>query len=144
MIQTMLADQGLACALGAVESLSKPVQREELTAILSRYNQPRSGCTALIVEDDPLTRELLRRSLDGEGWQICEPAVGLADLHQLSQNHPQIILLDLQMPELDGFGLVEELQRHEQWRTIPIVVITARDLTAEDRGRLNGYVARIL
>ena len=55
-----------------------------------------------------------------------------------------MILLDLMMPEMDGFEVVAELRRHEAWRTIPIVVVTAKELTAEDRQRLNGYVERIL
>jgi len=57
---------------------------------------------------------------------------------------PSVILLDLKIPEMDGFEFVAEFRRHEAWRAIPIVVITARDLSSEDRERLNGYVQKIL
>ena len=57
---------------------------------------------------------------------------------------PGLILLDLMMPEMDGFEFVVELHRHEAWRAIPVVVVTANELTTEDRRRLNGYVEKIL
>jgi CheY-like chemotaxis protein len=62
----------------------------------------------------------------------------------MDQTTPDVIMLDLVMPELDGFDFVDELRKREAWRTIPIVVITAKDLTVEERLRLNGYVEKIL
>jgi CheY-like chemotaxis protein len=62
----------------------------------------------------------------------------------MEQNQPELILLDLMMPEMDGFQFLEEVRKHEAWRSIPVIVITAKTLTAEDRQRLNGSVEKIL
>jgi CheY-like chemotaxis protein len=65
-------------------------------------------------------------------------------LERLAENQPELILLDLMMPEMDGFQFIDHVRQHEAWRAIPIVVVTVKDLTAEDRLRLNGYVADII
>jgi CheY-like chemotaxis protein len=89
-------------------------------------------------------REMLRRRLENEGWLVREAEQGRAALARVAEQAPELILLDLMMPEMDGFQFVEELRKHEAWRSIPIVVITAKDLTEEDHLRLNGYVEKIL
>jgi len=98
----------------------------------------------LVVEDDPPSREILRRTLEGEGWTVVEAADGRAALAQVSERRPDAILLDLMLPEVDGFQFVAELQARKEWRSIPVIVVTARDLTAQDRSRLNGHVEKIL
>jgi CheY-like chemotaxis protein len=82
--------------------------------------------------------------LEQEGWQVREAENGRAALAAVAIEHPRLILLDLMMPEMDGFQFVEELQRQHAHHTIPIVVITAKDITVEDRLRLSGYVEKIL
>ena len=72
------------------------------------------------------------------------PQNGRIGLERVAASPPDLILLDLMMPELDGFGFVERLRAEPAWRTIPVLVITAKDLTVEDRLRLNGWVERIL
>ena len=99
---------------------------------------------ALVVEDEDLTRELLSRSLTHDGWTVREARTGAEGLRLVSEDPPDVILLDLIMPEMDGFQFVDELQRDDTWRKIPIVVVTAKDLTAADRMRLNGNVIQIL
>jgi CheY-like chemotaxis protein len=80
-----------------------------------------------------------------EGWQIREAANGRLGLEELSTSGiPGLILLDLMMPEMDGFEFMEEFRRHPEWRDIPVIVVTAKELTAEDRDRLNGCMVRIL
>ena len=102
----------------------------------------------LVVEDEPATREMLRRFLEAEGWMVTEAENGRAALEQLAAlpvaQRPALIVLDLMMPEMDGFEFVDEIRLHEDWRSIPIVVVTAKDLTAKDRLRLNGYVEKVL
>jgi CheY-like chemotaxis protein len=87
---------------------------------------------------------LLRRMLYQEGWTVSEAKNGRVALERIAEHRPVLILLDLMMPEMDGFEFVAELRQHEEWHTIPIVILTAKDLTPEDRLRLNGSVERIL
>ena len=82
--------------------------------------------------------------LEPEGHAVMEAENGRAALARLRERPPSVVLLDLMMPEMDGFEFVAEFRRHEAWRTIPVVVVTAKDLTADDRARLNGYVQKIL
>ena len=103
-----------------------------------------TGKKVLIVEDDAATREMLRRTLATEGWTIDEAENGRVGLERMAERRPDLVLLDLMMPEMDGFEFVAGVREHHDWRDIPIVVITARDVTPEDRRRLNGYVERIL
>ena len=100
-----------------------------------------------MVEDDEATRRTLRRLLEGEGFAVVEAEHGRAALDLLARGAtaaPGLIVLDLLMPELDGFAFAAELRRDDPWRDVPIVVLTARDLTDDDRRRLNGDVQRVL
>jgi CheY-like chemotaxis protein len=141
---TMLDDKSLGYALGAADYMTKPIDRERLVAVLKKYWRDHRSATVLVVEDDAATREMLRRTLDQEGWTVGEAENGRVGLEHVAERRPDLILLDLMMPEMDGFEFVTNLRKREEWRTIPIVVITAKDLTPEDRLRLNGYVEKIL
>jgi signal transduction histidine kinase/DNA-binding response OmpR family regulator len=141
---TIIDDKQLGFALGASEYMTKPVDRERLAAVLRRFCGDRSLCSVLVVEDDPDTREMLRRSLEREGWAVSEAENGREALKLMARIRPALILLDLMMPEMDGFTFVAELRKRIEWRRVPVAVITAKDLTAEDRLRLNGYVYKIL
>lgn len=141
---TMVEDKNQGYALGATDYLTKPVDRERLVSILQKHRPEHPPCTVLLVEDDQATREVTRRSLEKEGWTVCEAANGREGLVHLSAESPQLVVLDLEMPEMDGFEFAAAVRRRPEWRNIPIVVLTAKDVTAEDRRRLNGYVERIL
>jgi CheY-like chemotaxis protein len=141
---TIVDDKNLGYALGAADYLTKPIDRERLVAVLSKYRCEQPRCSVLLVEDDPATREMLRRTLEKEEWWVAEAENGRVALEQVAETRPELILLDLMMPEMDGFEFITELRKDPVWRTIPIVVITAMDLTPEDRLRLNGYVTQIL
>lgn len=78
--------------------------------------------------------------LEQEGWVVAEAENGRVALDRVAENRPELIVLDLMMPEMDGFTFIEALRRHQAWRSIPIVIVTAKDLTAEDHRRLSGYV----
>jgi GAF domain-containing protein/CheY-like chemotaxis protein len=138
---TVVDDRNLGYTLGAAEYLTKPIDRDRLLAVLGRY---RRGRSVLVVDDDADVRALLRRSLEHEGYAITEAAEGRAALARLAEAPPDLILLDLMMPEMDGFEFLEELRRSPAGREVPVVVITAKDLTPEDRRRLSGSVQRIL
>jgi GAF domain-containing protein/CheY-like chemotaxis protein len=138
---TMLDDRGLGFALGATEYLTKPVDRERLLAVL---RPERRDLPVLVVDDDPGLRALLRRMLEREGYAVIEADNGRVALEQARARAPGAILLDLMMPEMDGFDFLEQWRRDDARREVPVIVITARDLTPEDHRRLNGSVERIL
>ena len=136
---TIVDDKNLGYALGASDYLSKPVDRAQLLAVLKKYCGTTVAGSALVVEDDPATRDLLRRLLEGDGWTVLEAADGLKALECLAASPaPSLILLDLMMPEMDGFEFLAEMRQHPEWKAIPVVVLTAKDLTPEDRLFLNG------
>jgi hypothetical protein len=139
-------DRNLGYALGAAEFLTKPIDWDRLGAVLQRYAGAgrRGGSLALVVDDEAMAREQLGRGLERDGWRVVEAANGREALERLEEVTPQLILLDLLMPKMDGFEFVAAMREQERWRSIPILVITAKDITKEDRTRLEGCVARIL
>jgi two-component system, NtrC family, sensor kinase len=138
---TIVDDRNLGYALGASDYLTKPIERERLVSVLEKY---RRDLPILIVDDDKALRHLLRRMLEPHGYVVAEAANGRAALDWLREMSPSVVLLDLMMPEMDGFEFVEQFRRDPRWREVPVVVVTARDLSREDRERLNGSVQKIL
>ena len=141
---TMTDDQEAGYALGATEFLTKPIDRGELVQILERHASISGARTALIVEDLAEDREVMRRALEQENWQAMTAVNGRDGLEQLAGAKVSLILLDLMMPVMDGFDFVLEVRKSPVWRGIPIVVVTAKDLTEEDRSRLNGDVVALI
>jgi signal transduction histidine kinase/CheY-like chemotaxis protein/sugar lactone lactonase YvrE len=141
---TIVDDKNMGFALGAADYFTKPIDWQRLSAVLHKYRKPAASQSVLVVEDDERTREMLRRTLQKEGWQVREAANGRLGLEQLGHGAPGLILLDLMMPEMDGFGFMQELRKRPDCAQVPVIVITAKDLTEEDRRRLSGEVARIL
>jgi CheY-like chemotaxis protein len=144
VIVTIVDEQRRGIALGAAGYLTKPIDRERLVKILSRHRSADGPSEVLVVEDDEAHRQLVRAILGAQGWVVREAANGRLALDALAAKLPDILLLDLMMPEMDGFQLVAALQANPAWRDIPVVVVTALDLTAEDHRRLNGGVERVL
>jgi PAS domain S-box-containing protein len=141
---TIMDEKQMGYALGAVDYLTKPVEWERLAAVLQKYRCEAPPCPVLIVEDHAETREMLRRFLERDGWTVTEATNGREALERVAANQPELIVLDLMMPEMDGFTFIETLRQNAAWRSIPIVVVTAKDLTPDDRRRLNGTVEQIL
>jgi PAS domain S-box-containing protein len=137
-------NRALGIALGASEFLTKPVDRSRLTTLLEKYRPDDAPVPVLVVEDDADVRDMIARTLASQGWPVVEAENGRAALQKMAEMRPGVILLDLMMPEMDGFDFLTELHKTEAWRSIPVVVITARDLTPQDRERLNGNVEKIL
>ncbi len=141
---TMVDDPKRGFTLGAADYATKPVDHARLSQILKKYTCPHPPCPVLVVEDDAATREVTRAILEKEGWAVTEAEHGHAALTCMELERPCLILLDLMMPEMDGFEFAARVRQRVEWHSIPIVVLTAWDLSAEDRRRLNGYVEQIL
>jgi len=131
-------------ALGAAGYLTKPVDRERLHRLVSRFRAPVPPTRVLLVEDDAVQRERMRGWLEGPQWAVREAENGREALKRIEENKPDVILLDLMMPEMDGFAVVAALQKEAGWRDIPVIVITSLDLDAKDRARLNAGVQSVL
>jgi signal transduction histidine kinase/DNA-binding response OmpR family regulator len=147
IMATILDDKRKGFALGAVDYVTKPVERTHLLSVVNKYRADSAlvtGGEIFIVEDDPATREILQRTLEKEGWVVASAENGRVALEQLADYRPDLILLDLMMPEMDGFQVISALRATPVWRTIPIVVVTAKELTAEEYERLGGLVDRTI
>jgi PAS domain S-box-containing protein len=141
---TMLDDKSKGYSLGATDYLTKPVDRDQLHNALARYYTPGETCSVLLVEDDQPTREVMARTLEKADWSVSEAGNGREALDQLAKKKPQLILLDLMMPVMDGFDFLLEMRANADWQDIPVIVLTAKDLTEEDRKTLSGRVEQIV
>ena len=141
---TIVDDRQRGYALGAADYLTKPIDWQRLGAILRKYLAPGHGDTVLVVEDNAESREVVRKYIEREGWKIVEAADGEQGLQAFAEARPALILLDLMMPVLDGFGFLDELSKRFPMHRVPVVVLTAKELNSADFVRLNGRVARIL
>ena len=141
---SILDEQNRGYALGAADYLTKPIQRDRLRALLARHRGHAAGKQVLIVDDDPEARRWLARALAAEGWQTSEAGDGGAALERIRERAPDLILLDLLMPEMDGFEFLTRLQADALGPRVPVVVVTAADLTEDDHRRLNGAVEKVL
>jgi signal transduction histidine kinase/DNA-binding response OmpR family regulator len=144
IILTMVDDKSTGYALGAAEYLIKPIERDRLVAVMRKYGRFRDRRNVLIAEDDPDVRELLQRTVEKEGWTVQAAHNGRVALELAASGLPALVLLDLMMPEMDGLGFLDEFRRLPDARAVPVIVITAKDLTADDRRRLHGSVQHVL
>jgi adenylate cyclase len=142
---TVLSERGMAIPLGAADFMTKPVDRQRLTALLREHCPPSSDALILVVEDDLPTREAICRMLTGMGHAVDAAVNGRSALDWLdSHPAPSLILLDLMMPEMDGFEFLRKLRTRPVFAGIPVIVVTAKELTAEDFGVLKGQAERII
>jgi signal transduction histidine kinase/DNA-binding response OmpR family regulator len=144
VLLTMTDDRRLGYALGADEFITKPVDWEDFSRVLRRYESAGSSRRALVVDDDPLARDMLRRALERGGWSVHEAENGRRALDRLAEARPTLVLLDLMMPEMDGFEFLGKLRDQPEWGGVPVLVVTAKSLSADERSRLNGDVGKIL
>ena len=144
VMATIVDERRQGMTLGAVGYLTKPIDGDKLVEIIRRYGAPSGPTQVLVVEDDAMQRERVRSLLEPPQWLVTEAENGRVALERLKDTVPDVIILDLMMPEMDGFQLVAALQQHPQWWRIPVVVVTALDLSAEDRARLNSGVETVL
>jgi len=140
---TIVPDRGIGLSLGAVDVLTKPVDRSRLTALLHRLLR-RDG-PILLVEDESGAREMIRRTIEKMGLQVAEAVNGRWALTWLSGHAaPAMIVLDLMMPEMDGFEFLDALSNRAEWCEIPVIVLTAKQLTAAERERLMRQVQNVI
>ena len=141
---TVLDEQNLAFSLGATDYLQKPVDWVQLKEAMERFRPKPHDGPVLIVDDDPDLRALMTTQLTRDGWPVVTAVDGRAGLTAVAKHKPRLILLDLMMPELDGFGFLRLLRTRPEWYDIPVVVLTAKDVTANDFRLLAGQADRVL
>jgi len=143
IMATIIEDKGLAYSLGAADYLCKPINRAGMLAVVERHMANAKSKSILVVDDDLDARTLISQQLRGSRWVVVEAANGLEALTRLEESEPGLILLDLMMPEMDGFAFLEELGKRKHLQTVPVVIISAKELTAEERTLLETRVARV-
>jgi len=143
---SMIEDRGTAFALGAAEYLRKPIHREHLLEVVRRYcgeGDPAVAGPVLVVDDSAEVRDQITRTLTREGLEVVAAGDGRQALARVRERRPSLVLLDLMMPEMDGFDFLAALRAEEALCDLPVVVVTAKDLSREDRARLTS-VTRVL
>src|SRR5438105_9073355 len=141
---TIVDDKNLGYALGATDYLIKPVDRDRLIEILAKFRNVPPPRSALVVDDEEPARKMLTQILEKERWNVVQAENGLEALERIAKHRPDLILLDLVMPNMNGYQFLAELRKHEKWRSIPIIVVTAKDMSTEERLALDGYVEKVL
>jgi CheY-like chemotaxis protein len=143
VVVTIAADRGFAFSLGANDFMTKPIDRLHLGSLMHHLLD--DAATILMVDDDPQSRELIQRQLKLANIAFFEAGSGKQAIEWLSANDPpSLILLDLTMPEMDGFMFLQEISRHPNWESIPVVVVTAQELTAQQREWLGEHARAVI
>jgi signal transduction histidine kinase/CheY-like chemotaxis protein len=134
VLVTILGDREMGYALGAADYLIKPIDTEALLRVLGRFRTADGRAEVVVVDDDPATRDVLRRTLARGGWTVVESEDGYGALALLERSTPPpaVVVLDLMMPGIDGFQVLEAIRRSEAWREVPVVIVTAKDLTRDE------------
>jgi signal transduction histidine kinase/CheY-like chemotaxis protein len=141
---TFMQDHGLGFALGASDHLTKPIERERLMSVLRKHlGDGRGAGTVLLVEDDASARDMMRKLLEREGYAVAEAANGRLGLAAVERHTPSLVVLDLMMPEMDGFEFLARLREREALRDLPVVVVTAKDLTQTEHTWLSEQAQRV-
>ena len=143
IVVTITTDRGVALSLGAADFMTKPIERGRLVSVLNTLLQ--GGGSVLLIEDDPQSRKLTQRQLERLDLQVTETCNGREAIAWLSSNPaPGMILLDLLMPEMDGFSVLDAIETHPDWRHIPVVILTGKDLSTDERELLQGRVREVI
>ncbi len=129
--------------MGAIDYLVKPVTRDQLTYILNKHLRDNSKDLVMVVEDDTVLREFIANWLKNEGMRVFKAENGKVALEHIENKKPSLILLDLFMPEMDGFEFVKRLRQNKKWHSIPVLVLTSTELNSDNQVRLDGYVEGI-
>jgi PAS domain S-box-containing protein len=143
VLVTIVDEKQRGYSLGATDYMVKPINRTRLSALL-RSLSGRAAGRLLVVDDDEGSRALVRQAIEREGWTVDEAADGAKALEAVRAARPDAIILDLIMPEMDGFEFLRRLREQPEWREIPVVVVSSKDLSAADRARLNGHVEAVV
>jgi CheY-like chemotaxis protein len=147
VIITMLNDRAIALSLGADAFLSKPIDWAQLSVVLKQRSRHDAMPTApiLVVDDDPDMRDMTRRMLERMGITVHEAADGAEALAWLTINpRPSIILLDLMMPVMDGFEVLDRLRKNDLWSAIPVLVATSKEFSADELAQLKRSTEKVI
>jgi CheY-like chemotaxis protein len=142
VIVSMTDEQGAGFALGAADFLVKPVDRTRLLSALSRcVSPPREPRTLVAIDDDPVDLDLLEATLAPKGWRVVRARGGEEGVRAVRKERPAVVVLDLLMPDVDGFAVVERLRADPLVGEVPVVVLTSKEMTSADRERLAGQIS---
>jgi len=131
-------------ALGASDYITKPIDWNRLARTLRSYRYDKVDGTVLVVDDDPNVRDLAVENLSRRGWTVVTAENGRVALDRIAEHVPDLILLDLLMPEVDGFEFIQELRSTCKMDAVPVLVVTGKELSDEDRDKLNGRVEHVI
>jgi DNA-binding response OmpR family regulator/anti-sigma regulatory factor (Ser/Thr protein kinase) len=143
IVVSMLDEMGMGLTLGAADYLVKPVGKDTLLQALRRAVALPSPATVLAIDDDPMALELVQTVLEPAGYTVLTARTGAEGIALARTHRPDVILLDLVMPELDGFGVLERLSDERTAVGIPIIILTSKTLTSTDKDRLRGRIAHL-
>jgi PAS domain S-box-containing protein len=147
VVISVLDDRSLGFALGADEYLVKPVSREALEKFLNRRGvaggQRQRTARILAVDDDPVTLQLLKETLEPQ-FRVLTASDGPSGIELARSERPDAVILDLMLPDMSGFEVASALKADAATMSIPILILTAKDLSEEDKTRLNGHVSRVM
>ncbi|HEY8360362.1 MAG TPA: response regulator [Ramlibacter sp.] len=143
ILMTIVDEKQRGYTLGATDYMVKPINRDRLAALLRKLCGRSTG-RLLVVDDDEVSRGVMKAAVEREGWTVSEASHGRMALEQARAEKPDAVVLDLMMPEMDGFEFLDEFRKQEEWRSIPVLVVSALDLSAEERERLSGQVGTII
>jgi signal transduction histidine kinase/CheY-like chemotaxis protein/HAMP domain-containing protein len=143
ILATVVADREMGLAFGAAGHLVKPIDPRQLVEMLNAVAGAGQH-DVLIVDDDPATRELFRRVLVREGWRVREAIDGQRGLAELEAGRPTVMVLDLMMPNMDGFALLRAIQDRTDLVDIPVVVVTSKDLTRDELNWLHTRASEVV
>jgi len=138
IVVSVVDNESLGFSLGAADYVVKPVNWDNLYKVLARLGIAPAGGDVLVVDDDPESIELLRRAFESRGFAVRAAPDGMQGLARAREQRPGLIVLDLMMPVMDGFDTLAHLRADPALRDLPVVVLTAKDLTDDDRARLGG------
>lgn len=143
VVLSVLGDEEMGYALGAVDYISKPIDRDLVVETIHRFRDINTLSRVLVVDDDDDTRDMLRRTIETVGCKVSEAKNGHDALELIAQSKPTVVLLDIMMPEMDGFEFLERLRAEPDWNDINVIIVSAKDLNQSDLNWLNNRSLQI-
>jgi CheY-like chemotaxis protein len=144
VICSIIHDKTKGFSLVATEYLVKPITEDELLHALDRVSRHNEIKNVLVIDDEPAAVKLVKRILEDKGaYQVLEASGGAEGISRVQNDMPDLIILDLMMPDVDGFAVLETIKSSAATRHIPVIVLTAKEITAEDRERLDGHAVAL-
>ncbi len=145
IVCSIVEDESKGFALGAADYLVKPIIESELLRALDRANHGKAAQTVLVIDDEADALRLIHRMLEARpGFQVIEAQGGLQGIASVQAHRPDVVILDLMMPDIDGFAVLETIKSNRLSRNTPVIIVTAKELTEDDRARLRGQTAALL